>query len=248
MTSTLYSIRFSPWSLKARCALRHHGIEPQLIEYKPLVDELPMRWRLRKFSGRLTVPVLSTDDGVYTDSFDIARYADRVGSGSPLIPSEQAQAVADWNARSERLASAARARTLIRSLDSPESLRESLPRALASLPVAMARGTTRLFCAKYGIRADDYDAHGEVVRQELDALRAALASGGDYLLGDLSYADFVMGIALQLVQPLPESPMGPASMRVSTEPELIAAYPEVFAWRDRLHARHGLLPQRKRKS
>jgi glutathione S-transferase len=242
VTPTLWSIRFSPWSLKARAALRHHGIAVELREYSPLLDEPALRLRLGKLvGGRISVPVLFTDDGPITDSFAIAEYADRVGRGSPLVDAPRADAVRTWNTCSERLMDASRARSMVKVLASPEALRESVPPPLRGLPMPMLRGSVRAFNFKWGIRADAVDAQLTIMREELDRLREALRDGRDYLLGSLSHADLAMGIALQLVAPLPGTPLGPATLAAITESELAAEYTDLIAWRDRLHARHPLL-------
>jgi glutathione S-transferase len=240
---TLWHIPYSPWSLKARAALRHHGIEVALRLHAPLVNELALRLKLGKlFGGRVTVPVLFTPEGPVLDSFSIAEYADRVGSGTPLIDAPRAVQVRVWNTCSERLMSAGRARSMLRALASPQALRETMPPALRALPLPLMLGSVRTFNLKYGIRSDAAAANLAIMREELERLREALAGGRDYLLGStLSYADLAMALALQLVLPLPGTPLGPASLITSTEPELAGEYADVLAWRDRLHARHPLL-------
>lgn len=242
VTLTLWHIPFSAWSLKARAALRHHGIEPELRAYSPLLDEAALRLKLgRPLGGKVTVPVLFTDEGPIVDSFAIAEYADRVGGGAPLIERARAAEVRVWNRCSERMMAAGRARSMLRALASPAALRESVPPALRALPLPVLRGSVRAFNFKYGIRADADHAQLTILREELQRLREALKDGRDCLLGTLSYADFAMALALQLVAPLPGTPLGPASLSVSSEPELAAEFDDVIAWRDRLHAKHPLL-------
>ena len=55
----------------------------------------------------MTVPVLFADGGrVYTDSADIARFADAEGDGPTLFPAEHATDIAGWIDVSERALSA----------------------------------------------------------------------------------------------------------------------------------------------
>jgi glutathione S-transferase len=244
MDLTLFHIPFSPWSLKARFALAHHGLRTNEREYKPLFDEPAMRFRLRKARGRISVPVLLTPDGAVTDSWEIALYADRVGSGPPLIPAAERAQIANWNAASERLLNAGRARSMVRATGDPEAIREALPapiRNLDALAVPVGRVGVRLFNRKYGIREGDLELHASAMRLELDHLQQALA-GRSYVLGDFSYADVTMAFALQVIDPLPATPMAPAARRASTDDELRRSYAELLSWRDRVHARHRLLP------
>src|SRR5262245_2523414 len=134
MALTFYCIRYSPWSLKARFALQHHGIDVDTREYNPILDEIGMRLRLRKMGGRITVPILMTPHGSLTDSWDIASVADRIGKAEPLIPREKTEAIAEWNRRSERLLSAGRARSIVRAQDDMEAIVEALPPAIQRRP------------------------------------------------------------------------------------------------------------------
>ena len=124
MDLTLYYMPFSPWSHKARCALAHHALAPKPHLYAPLFGEPALRLKLRKLRGRVSVPVLFTPDGALTDSWQIALYADRVGSGTPLIPHAKQGEVADWNAASERMLSAARSCAMLRVLETPAAVLE----------------------------------------------------------------------------------------------------------------------------
>jgi glutathione S-transferase len=240
----LYFLPVSPWSLKARCALRLCEVPVREHVYIPLIGEPALRLRMARFSGRVTVPVLFTHEGVLSDSFDIAQYAERVGHPYGLFPVGELEAIRAWNDASERLLRAGRVCSMLRVLDEPEAALESLPRAAGRIMGARAARTTVLaFNAKYGIRQGSELEATARARVELDTLRAALADGRSYLLGEFSYADVTMALGLQLVQPLSGSPMGPASMRAATHLELAQAYPDVLAWRDRVHAAHGLLPR-----
>jgi glutathione S-transferase len=242
---TLFHIPFSPWSLKARFALAHHGIKVKTRVYAPVLDELGMRLRLRKARGRITVPVLFTPEGVLTDSWQIANYAERVGSGSPLIPPADLEGVAAWNSASERLLAAGRARGMVRATRDFDAVVESLPpgvRKFSFVASPVGKVGVRLFNRKYGIRRDDVLLHESTVRLELGHLRRALADGRRYLLGDFSYADVAMALSLQVIDPLPESPMGPAMRAAATDDVIKAGYADLLRWRDSVHAAHPLLP------
>jgi glutathione S-transferase len=244
----LFHIPFSPWSLKARFVLRHHGIEVNARVYAPVLDELRMRVRLRKPRGRITVPLLFTPEGVLTDSWEIANYAERVGSGSPLLPQTERDQIEAWNSASERLLSAGRARAMVRATADVDAIVETLPDPVKKYPfVASPVGKVglRMFNRKYGIRPEDVLLHESTMRLELDHLRQALADGRRYLLGVFSYADVTMALALQVLEPLPESPLGPRSRIVGTDTVLKSSYGDLLRWRDDVHAAHQLLLSRK---
>lgn len=239
MHLTLYYLPYSPWSLKARCALRHHAIAVREHEYIPVLGEPALRLRLRKFSGRLTVPVLFTPDGALSDSWEIALFAERMGSGVTLIPNEKRAVIAEWNAASERLLDAARGCAMLRVVHAPEAALESLPKALAGVLGRRGAGlAVRAFNAKYAISAELEASYRAVMREELSRLHNALAGGRRFLLDQLSYADFAMAVCITCMRPLPSSKMGPAMRLASTDEVLAAEFPELIAWRDALNAEH----------
>jgi glutathione S-transferase len=244
MKPVFYYLPYSPWSLKAAFALRHHAVDVERKPYTPLLAAPELRLRLRKLGGKVTVPVLFTDAGAITDSFEIALYADRVGRGAPLLPADQRGAIAQWNACSERLLAAGRARAMVRAARSLDAAYESLPKAVSKLPLlgpVVARGGLVWFNRKYAILERDLDQHAESIRSELERLRSALAGGREYLLGAFSYADVAMAFALQLLEPLPESPMGPAMRKAATEDALRDQYDDLLRWRDTLQRERTLI-------
>ena len=245
MVAKLFHMTHSPWSQKARCALAHHGVQVEPVEYHPFVGEPMLRLRLalagEAWTGRLGVPVLIAPDGVATNSWDIVCYADRVGAGPALVPEELAADVQEWNARSDRMLEAARARFMVRVVEDEAATRELLPPALARAPRTLLRVSMRAFERKWGIRAEDGARHLETIEQELVHLRAALAGGAEYLLGTLSYADFAMAIALQAIGVRPGTGFGPRSASISGEPPLASAFSDLLEWRDRCYAEHACL-------
>ena len=64
----------------------------------------------------------------------------------------------------------------------------------------------------------------------------------EYLLGELSYADFVAAIALQLVAPVSNDfiRLGAATRACCTDAALGARYAGLVAWRDRRYAKHRI--------
>jgi glutathione S-transferase len=243
MQPILYYMPFSPWSHKARCALRHHALTLREHAYVALLEEPLLRFRLQKWRGRVTVPVLFTSDGVFTDSWEIALYADQKGSGSTLIPDARRAQIGEWNAVSERLLSAVRSVAMLRAVEQPEAVLEVAPPLAAKLmTVRGARLFVRMFNAKYGIAAGELVQYQRAVRDELQRVQRALADGRRYLTGELSYADIAIGIALNMLGPLPGEPVA-GLQRLAFEPELSAEFASLRAWRDDVHAIRSLLPE-----
>lgn len=238
----LYAESFAPWCEKARWALDHHGVGYTYIEHVPLLGERRLRRAARQTPA--TVPLLVDGDEVLMSSFAIARYAERTGTGAPLIPDEHDAAITAWNARSDAVMTAGRALLLGRMRTSRAALREQLPafvpRVLRpALTGVAAAGVTHLV-RKYAIDTAAVADHEATCRDGLDALRAALAGGLHLVGGRLSYADIAMAAALQFILPVDGRyiALGPATRAAWTHPALAAAYPELLAWRDRLYAAH----------
>ena len=238
------AIAFSPWSEKARWALDHHRVEYREVPYAPVLGEYALRWRMRRPFGRITVPVLQDGSDWLTDSFDIARHAEAIGSGLPLFPRDTLAEITEWNRKSEAALAAGRAILMRGWARTPEladaALPSSIPKALAPLLRSFGRRRLDAFMAKYGISEDDR-SHDRVLAAGLEELREAL-SNRRYLVGDsFSYADITMALTLQQVIPVDPrfivrlSGLDASGMHI---PELADRYADLIAWRDDLYARH----------
>jgi glutathione S-transferase len=105
----------------------------------------------------------------------------------------------------------------------------------------MAPVGARYIAREFGVGRKTETGYEEDYREALETFRARLAgSGGDYLLGDFTFADIAAAVALQGVEPVshPSIPMGPATRRIWRNPELTAQYEDLLTWRDRIFARH----------
>ena len=238
----LIGLSYSPWSLKARWALDHAGVDYRWIEYTPMLGEPLLRLRLRR--RRVSVPVLINTAGVFTDSYDIARHAEAQTRGPSLFPAEKLDEISRWNQLSEDVCAAGRALTTRRVASDPSALVENLP---APVPRRLRRALRPVAKAGAGFLARKYRLRGtpdadalETLALGMEALRDALHDGRAYLLGPLTYADLAMAVALQFVQPVADRfvHLGPASRRCWTQADLAAAYPDVIAWRDQIFERH----------
>ncbi len=233
---------FAPWSEKARWALDHHRIRYAYREYVPLVDEPWLRWRTGTWLGRVSTPTLVTDDGIWRDSFAIARWAERHGSGAPLFPADCAAGIATWNATSERALEAGRVRVVARMAEVPGAKTEMLPPAIPEVlhPVLgiAADATFAYLRWKYGF-GTDVVASELALRTALEDLRTALADR-DTLYDELTYADFAMAVVLQMVRPVADTwiRLGPAVREVWTNDAVAKDFEDLVEWRDRLYAEH----------
>jgi glutathione S-transferase len=242
--TVLLALPFSPWSEKARWALDVRRVPYAYRVYQPILGEPALRVKLRRPRGRVTVPVLTTDEGaVLSDSTDIARWAAGRGEGPALFPSEHEQAIARFVALSERALDAARVLTLTRMLHDPEALAELVPRAMQKVPPIATRvgafGIRRTL-RKYAGRSVDAEARRRDLATLLDELRAALsrAKGAEprTLLGSFTYADIAASQAVVSACPPPFGlKLRKAGRRAWTDPELSAQYADLVAWRDGLY-------------
>jgi glutathione S-transferase len=239
---------YSPWSEKARWALDHHRVAYEEIEHQLFVGELRLRILMRKPTGRVSVPILDDRGVFFTDSFDIARHAEEIGSGPKLFPKGREAEIEAWNRRSEATLSALRAQMVLKLADDPEAAKAAVPpgvpAALVPFLAPISQRAMGAFANKYRMR-DGADRHQATAEEGLDALAAALSGGRKYLLGDaFSYADITMALALQVVSPVDERFMaiGPGGRAGWSRPELAARYPALIAWRDELYTKHRKHP------
>lgn len=87
----LITIGFSHYCEKARWGLDRSGVKYTEESHAPLAHILAVF----RVGGKRTVPVLATDDGVFSDSTDILKYVD------PFVPEEGRLYPQDANARRE---------------------------------------------------------------------------------------------------------------------------------------------------
>ncbi|MCA9609090.1 MAG: glutathione S-transferase N-terminal domain-containing protein [Myxococcales bacterium] len=243
----LYSLVYSPWSEKARWALDHHRIAYRRVRYEPVIGELGLRRRMGKWTGVLSVPVLSDGARWHDGSWAIARYAESVGEGTPLFPEASLDAIAEHDAASERGLAAGRALGLPRVLDDRQALLELVPRPMRRLgPVArgLSAWGVRRTMRKYATDASSTEDHERALRESLETIRRGLKAteggGPETLLGRFSYADVTAAQVLQFVVPatLGGFRLGVGSMRAYSHPALAKEFADLAEWRDALYAHH----------
>jgi glutathione S-transferase len=237
----LIGIAYSPWTEKARWALDHHRIAYTYEEHLPMLGELPLRVRARR--RRVSVPVLFDDGEVFGDSFAIARHAEAKSGRFSLFPPPKLVEITAWNARSEAALRAGRARLIVKMLEAPAARREALPSwvpdALRGPLDPLARMGATFLGRKHGTSESSLATNESTLVQVLEELRAGLG-GGDYLLGEFTYADISMAVVLQYVKPVDDAfiKLGPATREVWGHPALAARFADLLAWRDRTFERH----------
>lgn len=238
----LVSLSYSPWSEKARWALEHHGIDYDKIPYTPMLSTPRLRLRLRSLRGKVTVPILFDGDTVLRDSFDIARYADMHGSGSPLIPEAYEGDVMRWVQLGEEALSAGRVLVTARIAADAQAKRESVPRLVPGfLKVGLANTGIRYFNKKYDLGECEQSAQRDSVRHTLAELRRCIGERGDLLCGDaFTFADIAMAVVLQGVEPVDDRyiKLGEGTRRCWRDDELAAEFGDLIVWRDELYARY----------
>ncbi|MBT7243731.1 MAG: glutathione S-transferase [Flavobacteriaceae bacterium] len=241
MSLELIGIGYSPWTQKARWALDHHRIEYKYSEHLIMVGIPLLRMKTGRWLGAVTAPSLVGPEIPLLDSFSIARWADGQGARETLFPAEHTDAIEAWNEKSDVLLNAARMITTRELCKDTAALAEALPFYLKPLPgsVAVAKQAARYVIRNYALPGDHQSWLGSI-RSGLLELREALGNK-DYLLGQFSFADVAMAAAVQSIQP-PDSqyiPLGPASYRCWSRPDLVAEFADLLHWRKQILEKHG---------
>ncbi len=224
---TLYGLRQSPWTEKARWALDHHGLAYEYVEHVPMIGELRLRMK-----GAKSVPMLVDGDQTIASSLAIAKHADEVGTKTKLFDVD----VESWVLLSDRMIDVGRSRimeALARDREAQvEALPSFVPKFMAPLSAVVA---VKFLGNKHKVRTD---AAAETERELVPALQQIRKALGDrkHLVGDaFSFADIAIASALRAVTPEARAEIGPATRKGWTDDVLAKEYADVLAWRDRLY-------------
>ncbi len=248
MACTLYGLKVSAWTERARWALEHHGIRYTYHEHLPLLGE-PLLRRKAKVKGTATVPLLEDGGIVVMGSLEIAKYAEKIGRGAPLFPRDMDAQVSAWFDVAERMADVGRAWFTRAMLASREAQAEALPSftpdALRGLLSPSAKMVLRFLMKKHHIPLDVEQEVERVLRPSLDEVRAALAKSGSagksvaYLLGDaFTFADIAVATTLRVVRPHKADDFGPHIREAWTNEAVARDYADLLEWRDRIFEKH----------
>lgn len=243
----LLGLPYSPWSEKARWALEARGIPYTPVLYAPLLGEPALRLKLRKWTGNVSVPVLTTDEGkAIADSAHIARWADGKGQGPTLFPAADEAKVAHYVEESERGLAAGRLLGLMRVLADKDAQVELTPKPLRGVPGAAAItafGVARTL-RKYDSSPKDHDAAQAALIDCLEGLRRDLAASPSTgtpktLLREFSFADIAMAQVLVFVSPPSFGVrIGHANRKSFSDEMMKERFPDLLAWRDALYDKY----------
>jgi glutathione S-transferase len=235
---------FSAWSEKIRWILDLKKVPHDREEYIPMLGD----GRLKRLSGGTEVPVWVTASGEgVPDSMRIALRLEREYPEPALIPAGgpargEVLRWHDW--AGDVLSPLARVICTHGIATTPGAAAATVPPsapwiARVTAPVLAGPGLW-LFRRQYEIDAGAVAAARERMPGLLESIGLALEGDRPWLVGDgLTLADVAVASALLLLDPpadqyLPR-PM-PAALRAAfTDRASLAAFPAVFAWRDRLY-------------
>lgn len=241
--ATLVSLRYSPWSERARWVLDHHRIAYRILEHDPFLHELRLRHLAGWPRGRVTVPLLLAGDQRYRTSWDIAGYADSIGHGEPLMPDGLTSGILGIDTLTERAMNAGRALLVAALLRDSAALDATwpawLPRSVASAARPLARFGTRWFAGKYALDFSSLEADTQTLRSILAEIRVRLG-GRAFVFDGFTYADILVATCLQGIEPVSERHwrIEPALRPVWTRPDLAREYRDLLDWRDAIYERH----------
>lgn len=242
----LIGLPYSPWTEKARWALEVRGVPFVFRHYQPILGEPELRLKLKRWTGKVSVPVLTDTEGhVYADSEAIARWADTQGTPATLFSPMHEATIQEAIALSERALAAGRALALTNALTEDEALREMVPKPLRKplgpLAVAIGKFGVQRTLRKYGAAGVDKAEHEAELTGALDALRRLIArapaGSPKTLCGRFTFADIAAAQVLGFVSPPAFGlRIGRASRASFTRPELATRYADLLKWRDALYA------------
>ncbi len=196
----------------------------------------------RKFTDKITVPLLIDGSEVYTDSFDIALYAENKAKSEQLFPKADYDRIKRLDALSQRLLNVLRAQVLKRTKTNHEAKMEKLSQVkpLSSLPEKQREAFTNIADFMIGFLEKKYPGEeSESAFSLLEEIRAEL-SGRPYVLNEFSYADITLAQPLQFISPLGNQyiNLGDLQRKTMEDIELAKEFKDLIDWRDRLYEKH----------
>jgi len=238
----------SIWSEKAHWVLDFCRIPYTREIYTPLISTPRVRYLAGNLFGKLTLPIITYQSEVYSDSYTIAQFANakRAHGAADLFPVEHLTEINEWEALSQQLMDRCRIKALVKMKTNQQSLENNLP---AFIPKALRphlRFMTKIalsnFQNKYPIAEQDPDL---LLRQGLLKLRAKLKESKGYILKEFSYADITMATAIVGFKPVDTRymPIDDATIDSMTDDRLAEEFADLIAWRDQLYATFRLPKQ-----
>ncbi len=238
-TPVLYCIEISPWSEKARWALDFHKLPYEKVEYISLFMAPMLKLKTlfkRRFTKKLTLPLLIDGSEVYTDSFDIALYAENKAKSEYLCPKADFDRIKRLDELSERLLNVFRAQVFKRTKTNHQAKLERLsflPEKQRESAAKWVDPMIRFLEKKYPVdESESGFALLEEIRTELD--------DRPYVLNEFSYADITLAQPLQFVTPVGNQyiSLGDQQRKTMEDVELAKEFKDLIDWRDRLYEKH----------
>ena len=239
MKNTLIGLSYSAWTERAKWALDFHQISYELEEYLPMLGELPLRFRLEKWKGKVGVPVLFYQGGAVEDSLDIALYAESKKRDKSLFAVGERDVV-DFVERLDFYTNILRYRTTQRIQKSFKALEEHVPDIVpdflkfSGIPLSYV-GTSYII-SKYKPKDFVEEVSFQKLQRYLVEIRSIL-TGKPYVFGDFSFADICLATFLQFIYPVSQQyiSLGDATRQCWIEEDLYKEFADLLAWRDKLY-------------
>jgi glutathione S-transferase len=212
----LITIPFSHYAEKARWSLDYAGLPYREEPHLP-----GLHGRATRRVGGKTVPVLVTDEGVFTDSTDILAFVDRKApEGRKLWPSDpeaRKKALELEDDFDRGLGKATRVLAYFHLLPNPKKLTKIIGLRLSSTERFVLRNGLPLLAPvirkQYRVTEENAERSLEAIHKAFDRADEALATGNQYLLGDtLSGADITFAALAAPILVPPGHPAFDAAM------------------------------------
>jgi glutathione S-transferase len=183
----LITIPFSHYAEKARWALDYAGLPYREEPHLPGLHN-----RATRRAGGRTVPVLVTDEGVFTDSTDILAFVDRHAPEGrklwPVEPEARKRALELEDIFDRGLGKATRVLAYYHLLPEPKKLSKIIGMRLSNTERFVLRSGLPLLAPlirkQYRVTEENAERSLETIHEAFDRADEALASGSKYLLGD----------------------------------------------------------------
>ncbi len=239
MGRTLYGLRMSPWTERARWALDHHGVAYTYHEHLPMLGEVLLRLKARR--KKATVPLLADGDRIVMGSFEIAKHAEGIGRGAALFPSGTDVEMRHWADVAERLSRAGRTLLMERlsgdRVAQADLLPGAFPSAVRTTLAPMAGLGLRFIASKHEIARDVGSEIEHVLRPLLQEVQERV-SGRTYVFASLSFADIALASCMQVLRARPWPKVPEALLDAWTNESLANEFEPLLKWRDAIYDKH----------
>lgn len=241
MNVRLFGISYSPWTTQARWALDHHVIRYSYTEHVPMITNMLLRVAARRFTGKISVPLLVADGRSFDESWQIVAYADRTGHREKLIPLTMVDSIREWHDTCDIAHQSNRIIVTDATAHNEDAKRENLPDFFPEFSKNVLTPLADLGVAYLGMK---YDFRHSIIAEEKKKVREVLTkvrkglAGKNYLYDHFTYADITAAGVLNFVRPVSERylKLKPAMRQVFTQEDLAQEFSDLIEWRDRLYA------------